>query len=99
VQTNNGIPPAEPPEDLITTKEARRLMKTSLCTIYRWVLSGKLRGWKRVGRVMVSRSELLALLQPMPVKPKPAPQPRPVALTPTAAQLAWIQRELDRIGI
>ncbi len=86
------------PDDLIDTKTARRLVKVDLSTLYRWLQSGKLRAWKRVGRLLVSRSEVLALLRP--VEPKPARERAPRRATQaTAAQRAWLEREADRLGL
>lgn len=62
------------PNDLISTREATTLLpskrpgrKVHISTILRWVLSGKLRGWRVGGSWFVSRSELLSqvrLVQP-----------------------------------
>jgi hypothetical protein len=57
------------PDDLIEMRAAARAAKCHLATAYRWVLSGRLRSWKRAGRRFVSRAELLALFIPVPPGP------------------------------
>lgn len=51
------------PDDLIDLKAAARLARCHLATAYRWALSGRLRAWKRVGRLFVSRADVLALYE------------------------------------
>jgi hypothetical protein len=65
---------ADLPEDLIGVKAATALIpspvpgaKTHLSTIYSWIRKGKLRCWKRDRYRLVSRAELLALLEPQPL--------------------------------
>lgn len=62
------------PDDLITVKEAARLVhNTHTATIRRWVLNGKLQGYTLAGtRWLVSRADVLALIQPL-TKPRKAP--------------------------
>ena len=56
------------PRDLITPREAARLVGTHLSTVHRWLHSGRLRGWRRAGtRYLVSRAEVLAVIQPVAV--------------------------------
>jgi hypothetical protein len=57
---------ADIPDDLIEMRQAARAAKCHLATAYRWILSGRLRSWKRAGRRFVSRAELLALFVPVP---------------------------------
>jgi hypothetical protein len=49
------------PEDLLDMKQAARLAKCHLASMYRYVFSGKLRGFKRVGRWFVSAADVKAL--------------------------------------
>ena len=51
------------PADHCTTNEAARLAGCSLCSVYRWVRTGRVRGWRRVGRLVVSRSEVMGLFR------------------------------------
>lgn len=55
---------AELPADAIHAGKAANLLHAHVGTIHRWVLSGKLRGWRRGPgrRLFVSRAELLALV-------------------------------------
>src|SRR5262249_2626882 len=57
------------PSDLISTTEAREIVGVTRDMLYQWIHSGKLPAWKRVGRYFVSRAELMALYQPVPVSP------------------------------
>ena len=61
------VPPI--PSDLISTREARELVGVTSDMLYQWIHSGKLPAWKRAGRYFVSRAELTALYQPVPVRP------------------------------
>jgi excisionase family DNA binding protein len=63
---------SDPPSDLITTMQAAKIAKVSACSLYRWIVSGKLRAWRLIGRLRVSEAEVRALLQP--VEPKQRPQ-------------------------
>jgi len=74
------------PDDLVSLKEATRLAKCHLATLYRWREQGVLRAWRRVGRLYVSRRELLGLFKPTCVRPEPA-----VAIT-EAEHDAWVDQ-------
>jgi excisionase family DNA binding protein len=63
---------SDPPPDLISTMQAAKLAKVSACSLYRWIVSGKLRAWRLVGRLRVSESELRALLVPVEPPKRPA---------------------------
>ncbi len=56
------------PLDLIEAGEAASMAMVHVSGIRRWVKDGKLRGWRRAGRVFVSQSELAAMFQPVLVK-------------------------------
>lgn len=58
------------PADLITPKEAARLIRTHISTIHRWVQSGRLRGWKRGSRYLISRADVEAMLRPVTPLPE-----------------------------
>jgi excisionase family DNA binding protein len=49
-----------PPNDLISTTAAAKILRTSTKVVYRWVLTGKLRAWKRMGRYFLSTDEVKA---------------------------------------
>lgn len=51
------------PDDLISTNEAARLARCSLVSVYRWIRLRKVRAWKRVGRLLVSRADVLVLFE------------------------------------
>jgi len=53
--------------DFLTVDEAAHLIGLSHWTIRRWLELGKLTRYKAASRVMVSRPELLALLEPKKV--------------------------------
>jgi excisionase family DNA binding protein len=51
------------PDDTVSPKQAARLLKTHVSTIYRLIGSGKLRSFKHPGtRHLLSRRAVLALL-------------------------------------
>ena len=89
------------PADLIPTPKAARLVGCHICTIHRWVLRGKLRGWKRRvldrGQTLVSRAELLDLAQPKRIEPPCLPIP----LTPAEERRrrAKVDAYLDSKGL
>lgn len=56
--------------DFLTVDEAARLVGLSHWTIRRWLELGKLTRYKAASRTMVSRPELLALLEPKKVGTK-----------------------------
>jgi hypothetical protein len=67
--------PSAIPVDLISTRIAAKLLGgCNISTVYRWVLSGALPGWRRRGRWFVSRADVLAVWQrgKPPEKPDPA---------------------------
>lgn len=83
-------------DDLITPGQAARLMKCSIASIYRWCLSGRLPFVKRVGRRLIRRTDLLALLVPgEPRRKEQTPAPEP---TRRAAE-AETMRILERAGL
>jgi excisionase family DNA binding protein len=55
-----------PPADLIPLGPAASILHVTPSTLWRWVVRGKLRSWKRAGtRYLVSRADVLELLQPV----------------------------------
>jgi excisionase family DNA binding protein len=54
--------------DFLTVDEAANLVGLSHWTIRRWLEIGKLTRYKALSRTVVSRSELLALLEPRKVR-------------------------------
>jgi excisionase family DNA binding protein len=96
--------PPELPEDLMTTKEAARLLKTCPQTILRWILKGKLPGYRIGYRWRVSRAELLAMVRHQtPAEAQARQAEAKKLLPPTKKELAddaaWVDAELKRMGI
>jgi excisionase family DNA binding protein len=67
------------PDDLIPPRVAAGILprtsegnKVSLRSIYRWIRDGKLPSWRIGRRYFVSKSDVLGLVRPVPVKPVPA---------------------------
>jgi excisionase family DNA binding protein len=56
---------AKPPNDLIPAVQGASLLHLHVSGVYRWIFSGKLRGWKRGGRYFVSRSDCENLFRPV----------------------------------
>lgn len=54
-------------DDVLTTKQAAKLLGIDLVTCYRWMLKGKLPAWRRVGRLVTTRRAVQALLVPVRV--------------------------------
>lgn len=56
----------QPPPDLISPRAAAMLMKVHIATMFRWILKGKLRSWRRAGtRYMVSQADVMDLFEPV----------------------------------
>lgn len=66
------------PTDLIPAARAARILGCHLATVHRWVLSGRLPGWRRLGRWLVSEADARALL--VPVDAEAPPRPRTAAV-------------------
>lgn len=65
------------PDDLITPKAAAKLVNVHISSVYRWVLSGKLKGYRRAGsRYLVSRADVLGMIQPVEVEAPDRPRTR-----------------------
>jgi excisionase family DNA binding protein len=76
----DGGPAAAAPADLIPMAEAARLLPSNrpgkrlhVATLYRWLFSGRLRGWKIGRHYHVSRAEVLRMAEPVEVA-QPAPR-------------------------
>lgn len=62
------------PGDLVTPREAARILRVHISTVYRWVLHGQLRGWKRAGwRYLVSRKDVEGMVAEVVVGPAAPP--------------------------
>lgn len=100
-------PPADDqPRDLISTREAAGLVpsprgsRTHLSTVLRWVLTGKVRGWRRGKWWFVSKAEVLALLVPVDPAAPPAPaRVKTVKEKDAEARALWVRRVLENAGI
>ena len=66
------------PTDLIEPKVAARLLRCNVSTIYRWILKGKLRAWRRGGtRHLVRRADVEGMLvEEVPAMPLDGEQER-----------------------
>ena len=56
---------SERPQDLITSSKAASILGVHPHTVVRWVVAGRLRGWKVGGRYRVSESDVRAMTQPV----------------------------------
>lgn len=54
----NRAPQAQPREELMTRKEAAKLLGITLPTLFKWTQSGKIIGYRIGSRVRYKRSEL-----------------------------------------
>ncbi len=62
-------------DDLITVREAARLVRTHVSCVYRWIGRGQLPAWRRGPyRLLVRKGDVLRMLEPVgavkPVEPK-----------------------------
>lgn len=85
------------PGDLISVREAARLVNNChVGAIRRWILSGKLRGYKLAGyRYLVSRADVLNLIQPH-VKHEPELPPTRREMT---ARQKHVEAHLRELGV
>lgn len=82
------------PDDAISTTAAAHLLKVHPSTVVRWVMSGKLPGWKVEGRFLVSRADVLArVIRVAPAKPAPPP------VFDDAARRKWVEEGMKRWGL
>lgn len=90
-------PVDELPSDLISIKEAARLVNnTHRGTIRRWILTGKLPAWKLAGRTfLVSRSDVLAMIQPHTIEKTRMPATR----RELTGRQKYVQRRLKELKI
>ncbi len=82
-----------PPPDLVPLREAATLIGVSGQTLTRWIHAGRMAGWRRGSRWLVSKGDALATLKPYE-KDIPAPSKRELA-----AQEKWVGETLRRAGI
>ncbi len=68
----------EIPDDLIRPSQAAKMLGCHMATVYRWVVTGKIPGWRRGGnRYLVRLADVKAMLEPVeargriPVTPPP----------------------------
>jgi excisionase family DNA binding protein len=79
-----------PPEDLITPRQAAKLLHCHIATVYRYVLQGKLPCWRRAQcHHLVSRRDVLALFEPVVVER--------VALPPTKRAVEARRRHTNEV--
>jgi len=88
----------ELPSDLIKLAEAARLVGVSPASIWRWLVTGKLPGYKLFGRWRVSKADLLAAYQKGARKPRCQPSELPSSQRQHEAAVSWLQRKGFRVG-
>src|SRR5262249_32368420 len=59
------------PADLIPVTLAAQQLCIHISTLYRWIETGPIPAWKRVGQLFVSQAELNDLFKPVAVAPHP----------------------------
>lgn len=74
------------PADAVTTGVAARAVGVSTQTVGRWVRHGRVRGWERAGRYLVSLAEVRAVV--VPVAPRADDSPRTAGQARAAAAQA-----------
>lgn len=77
------------PADLIPAREAATKLRCHIAAIHRWILTGKLPGWKRGGRWFVSQADLVAMYRRFNPNGTPAEPGVP----------AWVTAELRKQGV
>ena len=84
------------PTDLISIKDAARLANnTHRATIQRWIHSGKLPAWKLGKRLLVSRADVLAMIQPF----TPRERFRPATAKANRQHEEWADEVLRKAGV
>jgi excisionase family DNA binding protein len=90
----------ELPDDLLTVKEAAKLLKPArgrrvhVSSVLRWVLQGRLQGYRRGHYWFVRRADVLALTQPVQV----IQQPRMATARECQREQERVAAELKRRG-
>lgn len=75
--------------DLLTTNQAAKIVGVDSATIRSWIRTGKLPGFKLVGRVRVSKADVEALVKPIGDAPRmESPEAKMVRDAETRATLA-----------
>ena len=83
------------PDDLMTPREAAKLLRCHLSCIHRWIQKGKLPAWRVNGeRYLVSRAALLALVTPVTFA-----QPRVQQTRAAVAEEKWVYDVLRKHGV
>lgn len=85
---DDGLPP-----DLMDATKAARLLKVHMTTLHRWRLRGHVRAWRRFGRWVFSRAELLRVYQE-----SPAARPLPRSRAEIDRDNRKTMRELEELG-
>lgn len=94
----------QPPADPIRAIDAAKLLKTHPATIHRAIASGRLRGWRLLGRVYVSQAEVQQLWEPIPTRAERhaeavADGSMPETKSQIAAREAYVDQKLREAGI
>lgn len=66
-------------DELLTLTEAAHLLRVGPATAYRWALKGRLRCWRREGRLVTTKGACEALLVPLAQPPPAFRQPQRAA--------------------
>ena len=89
------------PEDLIDTPEAAKIAGVSVAALYRWIVSGRVKAWKKKGgkqpRYFVSRAEIEGLWEQVPApkfKPPFDPADLPASKRELEARLAAAREKI-----
>jgi excisionase family DNA binding protein len=90
----------QPPADPIRVTEAAKMLKFHVASLHRAIASGKLRGWRVLGRVYVSRAEIEKLWQPIPTRAeRQAENPGPETRRERAERERLVDEGLRAYGI
>jgi hypothetical protein len=84
VPTEHSMPTI--PDDLIPLPVAAELIQVDSSTIRRWILNEKVQGYRRVGRWLISKADLLALIKP-----------EIIVHLPTKKEMAARERQTDKV--
>ena len=82
------------PDDLIDTTEAARLLRCHVATVFRWILAGKLPGWRRGRRHFVRRADVVAAW----TRPKEQP-PKLESRREVRERERWVDEVLKKAGL
>lgn len=80
-------------DDLVTPRQAAKLLKLNPSVLYRWIFSGTIPAFKRGSRLFLRRADVLAMFRPAETRAdRRAETPPPI---PTRRERARVAKETE----